>query len=232
MRLVLAAAAAVAAVTALAVPAAEAARECDGLDVCIRVPGPWVAVPAARRGAPSTAYRLSCPRGSVAGGVDAVRDVRTVDVAFLGALGSPVNPGITTKRDVVFVATSAAARVAVFRPLLGCIPTSGGGGRRTTAVGAVAPRPGVVRRVRGFRLGPAGVTGTVACPRGERLLSASYAVAFRTRIAPSARTLAGVSVRLRLRPGRATTVARRGSAVPAGVRVELQVHALCGAVRR
>jgi hypothetical protein len=216
---------------ALAAPAG-ATRECDGLDVCIRVPGPWVAVPAPTRSAPSVAYQLSCPRGSVAGGLDAVRTSRLLDIVFLGALGSPVNPGITTRRNVVFVATSAARGVTGFRPLLGCIPTSGGGGRRTTSVGAVAPRPAIVRRVRTFRLTSPTRSGTVRCARGERLLSSSYAAAFRTSTAPRASVLAGVSVTLRERAGRVSMTARRTIAVPIAVRAEVQVHAVCGRAGR
>jgi hypothetical protein len=220
----------VAAAVVFAAPAG-ATRECDGLDVCIRVPGPWVAVPAGTRAAPSTAYQLSCPRGSVAGGLDALRTSRALDLSFLGLLGSPVNPGITTRRDVVFLATSAARGVTAFRPLLGCIPRAGGGGRRTTSVGAVAPRPTVVRRVRTFRLTAASRSGTVRCARGERLLSSSHAVAFRTRTAPAASVLAGVRVTRRERADRVTVTARRSFAVPAGARAEVQVHAICGRTR-
>ena len=237
LTLVIAIVAAVAAV--LAAPAG-ATRECDGLDVCIRVPGPWVAVPASARAGGSVMYQLSCPRGSIAGGVDAVRTTPALDVVFHGALGGPVNPGITTRRNVAFVVTSAARRVSAFRPLLGCIPTSGGGGRRTTAVGGVAPisavaaapRPGVVRRVRTFRLTNASRSGAVRCARGERLLSSSYAIAFRTRTAPSASALAGVRVTLRSRGDRVTVSARRSAAVPLRARPEVQVHALCGVAGR
>ena len=48
-------AAAVLVLVALAGPgAARATNECRGLDVCIRVPGPWVAVPGAPPGAASS----------------------------------------------------------------------------------------------------------------------------------------------------------------------------------
>lgn len=230
MRRVLLVLAVAAGAGALASPAT-ATRECDGLDVCIRVPGPWVAVPAPTRAATSVAYQLSCPRGSIVGGLDAVRP-RSLDVMFLGALGSPVNPGITTQRSVVFVATSGARSVSAFRPLLGCIPTSGGGGRRTTSVGAVAPRPAVVRRVRTFRLTGPMRRATLRCARGERLLSSSYAVAFRTRAAPRAAVLAGVRVSLRPRSDRLTMTARRSVAVPVSARAEVQVHAVCGRAGR
>ena len=74
--------------------------------VCIPVAGPWVVVP------PSTSvprerveFQMTCPRGHVVGGLDARLSVRGIDVSFLGTLGSPVNPGITTSRSVVFLGT-------------------------------------------------------------------------------------------------------------------------------
>jgi hypothetical protein len=208
---------------------ARAANECRGLDICISVPGPWVAVPGAPPGGSRTVYyRLSCPRRSVVGGLDAVRGDRALEVRFLGRLGSPVNPGITTSQSAVFVATYARARVTYFRPFLGCIPTSGGGGRETTSVDA-APRPAPpVRRVRTLRVRAAG-PGRLAfgCARGERLVDSSHALAFRMRSAPTASILTGASAVLRTRGDRVEVRARRTGAVPVRVRVEVQVHALC-----
>jgi hypothetical protein len=209
--------------------AARAANECEGLDVCISVPGPWVAVPAAPRGRTTTVYyRLSCPRGSVVGGLDAVRGDRALDVRFLGRLGSPVNPGITTTQSAVFVATYARARVTFFRPFLGCIPTSGGGGRETTSIEA-SPRPAQpIRRVRTLRV-RAGQRGRLAfgCARGERLVDSSHAIAFRMPRAPSRTILAGASAVRRLRGTRVEVRASRTAAVPRRTRVEVQVHAIC-----
>jgi hypothetical protein len=209
--------------------AANAAGECKGLDVCISVPGPWVAVPPAPPGASRTVYyRLSCPRRTIVGGLDAVLGDRSLDVRFLGRMGSPVNPGITTSQSAVFVATYARARVTYFRPFLGCIPTSGGGGRETTSVDA-SPRPAPpIRRVRTLRV-RAGGPGRLAfgCASGERLVDSSHAVAFRMRSAPTASILTGASATRRQRAGRLDVRARRTAAVPPRVRVEVQVHALC-----
>jgi hypothetical protein len=213
-------------------PEGHATRECDGLEVCIRVPGPWVAIPAPTRTAraPSVTYQLSCPRGSVAGGLDAVLGERTIDVTFLGGLGSPVNPGITTSRAVVFVATytGVARRPTTFQPRLGCIPTSGGGGRRTTAVGPGAPVSPLTRRARTFRFGSsARLTGSVSCTARERLLGSSHTVAFRTRARPTASVLASVRVTRTERGRRVVVSARRGFAA-VSARPEVQVLALCG----
>lgn len=208
---------------------AQAADECRGLDICISVPGPWVAVPAAPPGGTRTVYyRLSCPRRSIVGGLDAVLGDRSLDVRFLGRLGSPVNPGITTSQAAVFVVTYARARATSFRPFLGCIPTSGGGGRETTSVEA-APRPAPpIRRVRTLRV-RAGAPGRLAfgCARGERLVDSSHAVAFRMRLAPSAAVLAGVRAARVERDGRVEARASRTGAVPPRTRVEVQVHAVC-----
>jgi hypothetical protein len=208
---------------------AQAANECRGLDVCISVPGPWVAVPAAPAGRTTTVYyRLTCPRGSVVGGLDAVRGDRALEVRFLGRLGSPVNPGITTSQSAVFVATYARARVAFFRPFLGCVPTSGGGGRETTSVDAT-PRPAApIRRVRTLRV-RVGQTARLAfaCRSSERLVGSSHAVAFRRRTPPSAAILTGASAVSRMHAGRVEVRASRSAAVPRGTRVEVQVHAIC-----
>jgi hypothetical protein len=209
---------------------AGAANECRGLDVCISVPGPWVAVPGAPRGAATTVYyRLSCPRGSIVGGLDAVRGDRSLDVRFLGRLGSPVNPGITTSQSAVFVVTYARGRATYFRPFLGCIPTSGGGGRETTSVDAAAPRPApTLRRVRTLRVRAGGRPRLAfGCQRDERLVGSSHAVAFRMRTAPTASMLAGARAARSQRGGRVEVRATRSGAVPRRVRVEVQVHALC-----
>jgi hypothetical protein len=208
---------------------AGAANECRGLDVCISVPGPWVAVPAAPPSSVTTVhYRLSCPRRTIVGGLDAVRGDRTLEIRFLGRLGSPVNPGITTTQAAIFVVTYARARVTYFRPFLGCIPTSGGGGRDTTGVDA-SPRPAPpIRRVYSFRITAADPRPrSFGCRRGERVVGSSHAVAFRMRTPPSAEILTGARVARRTRNGRVQVAAARTGAIPPRVRTEVQVHVVC-----
>jgi hypothetical protein len=213
----------------LALPvSAGATNECKGLDVCITVPGPWVAVPTATAGSASTVqYEVTCPKRSVAGGLDAILGDPTLEVRWLGLLGSPINPGISTKRSVVFQALSARARPTAFRPVVGCIPTSGGGGRSTTAYTAAKPKP-LQRRfhtvsVRGDH--PVGVI--TACAGGERLAGATYAVGFRTHLQPSQSVLSGVTVDLRRQGGRSVATVQRTFAVPQAMHVVLQVQLLC-----
>ena len=104
----------------LGAPAAPAGAtsECRGLQVCVKVRGPWVVVPSeqgtSRAGAQ---FQLSCPRGFIVGGLDAELSDRASDLSFPGLLGSPVGPGTTTSRSVVFrgVYTGSSARNPVFR---------------------------------------------------------------------------------------------------------------------
>jgi hypothetical protein len=215
---------------------ARAADECRGLDVCVSVPGPWVAVPSASlRNASVTHYQLTCPRRHIVGGLDALLSDRRIDVKFLGTLGSPVNPGITTSRRAVFIATYARQRRSSFRPFIGCIPLSGGGGRETTSYdAAVAPMEAVQRqeppqrRVWTIRLRP-GDTRTLAarCAPNERLVGSSHAVGFRRNTAPSASIMGGVRVERRVQGAGVDVRAVRGGSVPFATRVEVQVHLLC-----
>ena len=114
---------------------AAATNECRGLPVCVRVAGPWVVVPAAlTTSRPRVDFQLSCPRGYVVGGLDAELSDRAIDIDFLGKLGSPVNPGVTTANSALFRATYTgnAPKGPSFRPHLGCLPSSGGGSRVRT----------------------------------------------------------------------------------------------------
>jgi hypothetical protein len=224
---------AVAAVAGVAPSGANAGTECDGLIVCIPVKGPWVQV---QGGATPTYYQLSCPgRGQIIGGLDADR-AGPLELSFLGTLGGPDGPGVTTRRSAVFVARTSAT-LASFRPLLGCIPASGGGGRSRTAyepkrkLMAAAPVPvpdATIRRVKDVRLKDVETQRlTHGCAAGERLLAWSTAVAFRQN-RPLALSALG-SVRATSRPAgsRVAVRVRSGITRPNGVRVELQIHAIC-----
>lgn len=220
-----------AAVAGVTPKTADAGRECDGLIVCIPVAGPWVQVLG---GARSTYYQLPCPgRGQVIGGLDADR-AGPLGITFLGTLGGPVGPGVTTGRAAVFVAQTTRS-LSGFRPLLGCIPGGGGGGRGRTVreptrqLQAVAPAPeATVWRVKNVRLQDRQRERiTHACLADERLLSFSAAVAFRTVRPPSLSTLGSVRATARRRGERIIVDVRSGIARPANVRVEVQVQAVC-----
>ena len=221
-------------------PDARAADECRGLQVCLPVTGPWVAIPAAGGGGPAVAvWQLRCPiRGYIVAGVDARVSDRSIDVSFRGENGAPVSPGVTTGREVLFTAvyTGTGRRTTAFQPFVGCIPSSGGGGRAltgTTTRAAYVPARPIDRRVAHKRL-VSGATVRVVqrCPAGSRLLGAQHAYAFHVGAEPGTSLLDAVNVRQTI-AGR-TVVARASvdASVPRRLRAELQLHALCSRVTR
>lgn len=235
MKRALVVAALAAAVAGIGPASARAGTECDGLIVCIPVAGPWVQVFG---GAKPTYYQLACPgRGQVIGGIDADR-AGPLGISFLGTLGGPVGPGVTTGRAVLFVAHTTRA-LSGFRPLLGCIPGGGGGGRGRTVhepkrqLTAVGPPPeATVWRVKNVRLKDRPQDRvTHSCLADERLISFSTAVAYRTVKPPSLSTLGSVRATARRAGERIVVTVRSGITRPENVRVELQVQALCAVGR-
>jgi hypothetical protein len=211
---------------------AAATNECKGLQICVRVHGPWVVVPpelgASRAGAQ---FQLSCPRGFVVGGLDAELSDRAVDVDFFGLVGSPVNPGTTTSRAVVFrgVYSGSSARAATFRPHIGCIPATGGSGGPVPyrRLQAFPPGQPTIRRVRTVRIRAGTVRAVAACAAGERLVSGWHSIGFYTAAAPSAALIRSVSAARNVRGVRVEARARASSFVN-GVRAVLQAGAVCG----
>ena len=214
---------------------ARATNECRGLMVCVRVAGPWVVVPRARTVPRARVeFQLSCPRGFIVGGTDAELSDRGVDVAFLGKLGSPVGPGVTTGRSLVFVASYAGtgSGASTFRPHLGCLPAAGGGSGPVPYRPSAGVPPGepTVRRVRTARLHPGTIGARQGCGPGEFLVSGWHAVGFYTARPPDSTLATAVAAARSLRGGRVAVVARVTSAVR-GVRAVLQVGAVCGGSR-
>ena len=224
---------AVAALTA-GVSEARATNECRGLMVCVPVAGPWIVVPTSRH----AEFQLNCPRGYIVGGLDAELSDRAIDISFPGLLGAPVNPGVTTTGSAVFAAnyTGLARRATSFRPHIGCIPSSGGGGTPPLAIwlkpAAFPPGRPVTRRVRNV-VAIAGRTtrGAQGCARNERLIGATHAVGIYTRGAPSGSLLSAVSVTRTVASGRVRVVVRTSAALR-GTRAIVQVQALCAGAGR
>jgi hypothetical protein len=237
VRALLLAVALVTAAAALPARAAADAHECQGLMVCIPVAGPWVAVPAPT-GAEvvATQYLLSCPRGSVAAGTDALVSDRALDVSWLASLGAPIGPGVSSHDAIDYLGTytGAARRPSGFQPYVGCVPAQGGGGRSTTAFHPFAARalpPGqpLVRRTRTVQVSPTSpTTVTVGCNRGEHVIGGAHALAFPQKKQPPIEWLGDVRGTRRIIDGRVVVSATRGDAIPPNVRVVLQVQALCG----
>ena len=219
----------VAAAFAARVETAAATTECRGFLTCVPVAGPWVVVPASHATLrPQVQYQLTCPRGFVVGGIDAELTDRAIDVWFIGASGSPVSPGRTTSRTIVFVATyvGTGATAPTFRPHAGCIPASGGGRRTPTSVSSVVP-PGkpTVRRVRTVRV-TGSRTVSVACQRGEHLVAAYSATGLRTAKPPAQNLVASLSAHQRIAGNHIAVTARGG-----GGRGVVQVAAVCAGGR-
>lgn len=230
MRLPVAVVLATAAALAVFASPAGATSECRGLQVCVRVAGPWVVVPTGSTAPrPRVEYQLSCPKGYIVGGLDAELTDPAIDVTFQGLIGAPVNPGITTSRTALFVATSVRtpSRLATFRPHIGCMPSAGGGQRIPTIHHVVPPGHPDTRRVTTIRIQPGPQTVTKTCAAGETLVSATHAIGFYTPKPPAAGLVSSVQASQTVRAGRVTVSVHAGGAVVA-VRVVVQVDLTCG----
>ena len=225
---------------ALAVPEALAEGQqapvphvCEGLTICSPIAGPWVVVPGpeppARVG--TAVWQLGCPDGFV-GGLDARLATPWLQVRFPGLMGSPVNPGITTRRTTVFTAVSVGppGTPSSFIPFIGCIPAEGGP-RTPTGVGGVA-RPEqlglgpIVRRVRVVEVRQARVRAGLGCNRGERLVSSEASVGLYTALHPSQSQLAKVHLTRQLIAEHVWITVTREN-LSARIPVQVQIHALC-----
>jgi hypothetical protein len=212
---------AAAAAVAAAWPAAGgAANECRGIQTCIPVTGPWVLVTHAQ----PAQYLLACPGGrSVVGGLDALATSSFVHVEFSGRVGAPVSPGVTTTRSALFRGILVGKqRRAAYQPFIGCIPTSGGGGRSTVSARPSVTRPGapVEWFAKNVMVHP-GTTGVgeVTCPEGETRTGEWSTVFFKTTSPPSLAQAALVQVQ------RLTSGNRVGVTVDATDQLSLDVHA-------
>jgi hypothetical protein len=217
------------AVLALGAAPAGATRECEGLMVCVPRVGPWVVIPTGTSvPRPQAKWQLSCPKGYIVGGLDAELSRRAIDVTFAGMLGSPVNPGITTSRAVLFAGSyvGAGARSASFRPHVGCMPASGAGSRIPTVFGAVEAGRPTTLRVRAVRVRPGTTSVSASCRGRERLVDAAYAFGFYTRRPPSASLAGSVSGSLTAGGSRAAVTVRGGAEI-SSVRAFVQVQATC-----
>ena len=216
--------AALATVCAVAAAPAYATNECRGLQVCVPVVGPWVLASPGE-----VQFQLACPKRFMVGGLDAELSSRGIDVGFVGRLGSPVNPGITTSKEAVFLGRLVHGRdsAASFRPHIGCVPASGGGQRTPTAYHAFAPGKPSVRHVTQIAVRPSSVRRYVGrCARNEQLVAATHAIGFFADAPPSASLARSVHVTQRMAAGRVTLTIRAGRAI-AGSHAIVQLDLLC-----
>lgn len=230
IRVVTAFAVALAAALALTAGTARAADECNGLQVCVPVEGPWVTVSSA-----GADWELACPlAGYIVGGTDARVATGDVDVSFRGEIGSPVGPGVTTKRSLVFHGLrTGGSGTSSFKPFIGCVPSQGGGGRaltglRASAIGIKPKNPlfsvvvtaSVIRHSQVVR---------AACPAPARLVGATHAVGFDQTTPPTARQRTAIRVRHTVVEG--VVIARVTATDAVGPLAKVQVRALCARTR-
>jgi hypothetical protein len=212
-------------------PSSRAADECKGLQVCIPIAGPWVAIPAPSGLFEQADWKLACPQGIV-GGVDARASEKAVSVDFPGLLGSPVNPGITTAGSLVFRGTYAGRvhHATSYQPYIGCIPQKGGGGRTRTSFApadAVVPGTSITLRIATLKVLPGRLArASLRCKPGERLLASAASVGLYTNVPPTTPELAAVHV-IRARRDQRILVSATRAGLAADVRVEVQVQATC-----
>jgi hypothetical protein len=212
------------AIAGLAASPAGATRECKGFQKCVAIAGPWVLAASAAQ----TEYQLECPKSFIVGGLDAEVSNRGVQVGFVGELGSPVNPGITTSRSAVFLARLVRGHdpVASFRPHIGCIPASGGGQRVPTAAHAQAPgKPSEVESTQ-FTVSVGTYRYVAACARGERAISFTHAVGFYTQPPPTLALVRGVRATFSFRKG-VVHVTLSGARDLKGTNAVVQVDLVC-----
>jgi hypothetical protein len=122
--------------------------------------------------------------------------------------------------------------VTTFRPHIGCLPASGGGGGRPPTFLAFPPGRPTVRRVRTIPVAAGDTRRALhACAQGERLITASHAVGIYTKGPPAGSLTSGVAVRRTVRAGRISTSVTATGALR-GVRAVVQVHAVCAGGNR
>jgi hypothetical protein len=213
-----------AAAAAVAAPAG-ATNECRGLQTCVPVAGPWVVAASSLQ----IQYQLQGPPRFIVGGLDAELSDRGLDVGFVGALGSPVNPGITTSTAAVFLGRLVHGRnpAAVFRPHIGCVPASGGGQRTPTAFHPFPPGKPSIRRTSEIRALPGRTRSVVArCAPNEELSAATYAIGFYGDTPPSAALVRALAVKQDVHAGRVHVSVHATHAV-ALARAVVQVDLVC-----
>jgi hypothetical protein len=218
-----------AAALALFAGRAGATNECRGFQVCAPVSGPWVVVPASVGfPRPSAKWELSCPKGFVVGGTDAELTDHGIDVTFDAILGSPVNPGISTKRSALFTGTAVEgpARTASYRPHIGCLPAAGGGSRVPTVAHVVRPGHPTVHRVSNVKVHQGRQVVRKTCPAGGSLVDMFVSRGFYGQTPPTARLVSSVQVVHSVANGRVTVVITAGAAVQS-TRTVVQVNLTC-----
>jgi hypothetical protein len=214
----------VATVCAVVAAAAYATTECRGLKVCVPVAGPWVLASPAQ-----VEFQLACPKRYIVGGLDAELSTQGIDIGFVGNLGSPVNPGITTSKEAVFLGRLVRGREpgASFRPHIGCIPAAGGGQRSPTAYHVFKPGKPSMRQVTNIVVAPGSTRHYLkSCARNQTLVAATHAIGFFGNTPPSVSLARSVQVTQTLGADRVRLTIRATRAI-AGSKAVVQLDLVC-----
>jgi hypothetical protein len=211
------------ALAAVLPPAGSAANECSGLQKCIAVPGPWVAVPSAGE----VDFLLECPKKAIAAGTSALVSTQEIHVSFDGILGSPVAYGRTTNFEVLFRAVSGNHRPGIFKPFLGCLPTPSGT-RNTTGVAALPVGAPLDLRATTITLtAGAASSASIGCTRGERLVDSWTATGFASVKAPPAALASAIRVHQGIAGARASASAGSSDGVALADHALVQLGVRC-----
>jgi hypothetical protein len=217
--------AALAAIAVAAVPSGSlAAKECDGIQRCVPVEGPWVAVASTGE----TEFMLQCPhnRGIVAG-TDGLASSVDIHATFDGILGSPIAYGRTTNSSVLFRAVSGRHHPGSFRPFVGCIP-SPSSVRNTIAAKASPVGPPLDLRSRLVKLNPGlSTTVSLSCGAGESLVDSWSAKAFASVKPPAPELAAAIELKTKISGRQAVLLISTGEGLPAGAAAEVQLGVRC-----
>jgi hypothetical protein len=173
-------------------------------------------------------FQLACPKKYIVGGLDAELSTPGIEIDFRGALGAPVNPGITTSSSAVFLGRLLRGTdpAASFRPHIGCIPSAGGGQRVPVVFRVFAPSKPAPPQMTQIAVRAGTRRYVEKCPGGEQLAGSSDAVGFYTKTPPGRALAAGIHVTRSVRAGRVHLLVRAGAPVAAAHAV-VQVDLVC-----
>jgi len=221
-----------------------AGPECHNVKNCTSVVGPWVVVPPVGE----ATWLLTCPQkqglfgGTVAGarhgfvgGTNSRASSQSVQVWFDGQIGSPITQSITTGGDLYFHGITTNAKPGTYEPAIGCIRlTQRATGRSTVSARKATVQPGTVTgnpldyHARIIVLNPGlQQSGSISCPKGERLVHAWKTLAFGSVNPPGLRHVKLVTARLSTSGARASVVITTAASLPNDPLAEVQIGVAC-----
>ena len=138
-------------------------------------------------------FQLSCPPRFIVAGLDAELSAAASTSASSARSAAPSTPG-SRRRDAALPRRARPRRLTRadgFRPLIGCVPARGAAAARRRHITPSRPtshRP----RVKTVRVQAGAKTLAIArCPKGQRLVSATHALAFFGSTPPTAANIQG-----------------------------------------